>query len=312
MSRLRSVSRRRWLVLLAVGVLCLYGFSVAWRMNTTRPAPPSLNGFGVAQGPGAGDEDKLATLGVTWYTDFAFTGESIPGVTRLYMVFPSFNQKVLHDAAETARGQWWAIGNEPNDEVQDNLTPAAYARFFRDAQSVIRQGDKGAYIMPAGIANADWQYADRFREEYRTLTGHYPQVNAWNLHNYLLDEDGDPYDVGEFKRRIVAFRQWMNRVGEGAKPLYLTEFGVLYGAGCCDQPIDPPQKVVDFMVETVPWLARGDLVQGWAWFTIISGEYMFNGDLYDESGKLTLFGIAYRDLIHSERGSSARRANAIP
>ena len=82
----------------------------------------------------------------------------------------------------------------------------------------------------------------------------------------------------------------MSQIGDGARPLILSEYGVLYGAGCCDYPLEPPARGVQFMIDTTTWLARGDLVQAWAWFMTNSGEQHFNGDLFDAAGKLTPFG----------------------
>ncbi len=289
-----TAQRRRWVIVGACLVLLV--LLAAWRRSGTEPPATMLSGPAISLSYGARTQQELAEMGVAWYTDFGFASPSVAGYERAYLVRPGVNRASLSRVAASHRGGWWSVGNEPNDLFQDNQTPAEYAVFFRDTARALRQADATAHIMCAGIADADWRWADAFRTEYRKLTGRFPQVDAWNIHNYILGDDQDPYDVGIFKQRIAAFRAWMNAIGEGDKPLILSEFGVLYGAGCCERPVDPPERGVAFMVETVTWLARGDLVQGWAWFMTKSGEMMFNGDLYDAEGQPTLFGQAYREL----------------
>lgn len=291
---------RRLLVLAVVACgLVLVGMAIAaWQGETARgERRGALSGHGVCIGYGPRAGDELAELGVAWYTDWTFASPDVPGYRRLYVVSPRSSLVKLAQAARERRGAWWAIGNEPNDRHQDNQTPAEYVAFFERAAEVIRQADPSARILSAGIANADWAWAQAFRDEHNRLTGRYPDLDGWNIHNYLLEDDQDPYDIGEFKRRIAAFRVWMDQIGDGDKPLILSEFGVLYGAGCCERPIDPPERGVAFMVETVTWLARGNLVQAWAWFMTNSGKMQFNGDLFDASGALTSFGMTYRDLV---------------
>lgn len=253
--------------------------------------------FGVCIGWGLGTKEQLDILGDVWYIDYGYRGEELRGHPRLYMVRARVPlDRGFEKVMRANPGSWWILGNEPNDPNQDNISPAEYAKLYHDFYHLAKRTDAFCRILPAGIADADWRWAEAFREKYREAYGCYPPVDGWNIHNYLLDPDLDPYDVKEFKRRIVAFGDWMGRIGERDKPLFLTEFGVLYGAGCCGRPIDPPGKVVSFMRETVSWLEGTDYVQYWAWFAINSGG-RFNGDLFDAEGKLTLFGAAYRDLM---------------
>ena len=94
--------------------------------------------------------------------------------------------------------------------------------------------------------------------------------------------------------RILAFRHWMEKIGDGHKPLFLTEFGVLYGNGCCDRPVDPQDKLVAFMRESIAWLEQPRAVDAWAWFATYSELY--NGSLMSPQGELNGAGRAYREL----------------
>ena len=293
----REVWRYRLLIALCV-LIAGVGALIGWQMVEARsPAAADLRGFGVGLNYRPESQQQLAELGTSWYLDWTFSDPDVPGYRRLYVVRPWADRALLASVAVTRRGVWWSIGNEPNDKNQDNQTPAQYALFFHDAVQIIRQADPSARILSAGIADADWQWAEQFRQEYRKLTGDFPFLDGWNIHNYILGDGQDQYDVGEFKRRITAFRNWMSQIGDGGKPLILSEFGVLYGAGCCQHPPESPERGVAYMVETVTWLARADLVQAWAWFMVNSGEQHFNGDLFDAGGHLTAFGQAYRRLV---------------
>ena len=282
--RLKSLLRT-WFVVTALAVLC------ACRAAES----PSLGRVGVCAEWTPDLQAQLDNLGDIWYYDYRYETPTVAGHLRLYMVKYVLFDAELAAAIRSHPGSWWAVGNEPNDPHQDYRTPAEYARFFYSFTQFAKKSDAKCKIIPGGVANADWRWANAFREEYRRLYNRYPAVDGWNIHNYLLDTTLDPYDVSEFKRRILAFRHWMMEIGEANKPLFLTEFGVLYGVGCCERPLDPPEKTIRFMRETVSWLAETDYVQHWAWF-IVNNAREFNGGLYDAAGELSSYGETYREL----------------
>ena len=188
------------------------------------------------------------------------------------------------------------VGNEPNDPHQDHLSPGAYAAFYHRVERAIRHRAPMAGVVPAGISNADWRWAEAFRASYQAQYGRYPRVDAWNIHVYVLEPDSDQLDVGEFKRRIISFREWMDAIGEGHKPLLLTEFGALFGTGLAGRPAEDPDQLVGYVEETVAWLQATEHVQAWSWFADYT-RGQFNGDLYDASRELTSVGEAYRRVI---------------
>ena len=237
----------------------------------------------------------LDLFGPAWYYQYRFDGPDIPGHQRVYLIPPCFDDTALIRAMHDHLGAWWLVGNEPNDPAQDNLSPGAYAGFYHRALMAARRADWSAHIVPAGIANADHTWAAAFREAYRAQYGHYPPVAAWNIHNYILEPEFSQYDLAEFQRRVIAFRAWMDAIGEGGKPLLLTEYGALYGSGCCGRPIEVPDDAVAFMRAATQWLQATQYVQAWAWFSLDSSG-QFNGDLLDPSGALTPFGQTYAEL----------------
>jgi hypothetical protein len=160
----------------------------------------------------------------------------------------------------------------------------------------IKRADPQARIIPAGVANADWKWLSEWREEYRKAYGRYPPVDGWNIHNYILDSCGVALNATEFKRRIIAFREWMKQIGDGAGPLFLTEYGVLYGNGCCGCPPIPTGDVVAYMQSTTRWLELTHAATAWAWFAVDTSN-RFNGDLFAE-GQILPTGLAYQQLVN--------------
>lgn len=255
--------------------------------------------FGVGIGDAPLSADQLSQLGPVWYMDWSWSKPAVPGHQRLYVINcdeVDRQGRQIAAAMKASGASWWALGNEPNDPNQDNRTPEEYARLyltFEDwAEAAPRCG-----ILPAGIANADWQWAEQFRQSFFKQFGRYPRVDGWNIHNYILETGLDPYDSAEFARRIEAFRRWMTSIGDKDKPLFLTEFGVLYGNGCCGRPIDPPEKLQQFMLSTVEWLEHSGQVQAWAWFATYTRSY--NGSLMSAEGELNDLGRLYRQLVRS-------------
>jgi hypothetical protein len=241
--------------------------------------------------------------------DWHWETPTIEGHDRLYVircweVRP--NRKDIPAAMRASAPAWWSLGNEPNDPYQDNVSAEEYAELYRTFEGWAAPS-RGVQLVSAGIANADWEWAEAFREAYRARYGRYPRIDSWNIHDYILEPEFDPYDVAEFQRRILDFRRWMESIGDGDKPLFLTEFGVLYGDGCCGRPVDPSEKIHTFMKRTVRWLIESQAVDYWAWYSIRSE--LFNGDLMDAQGNLTELGLTYRELVQDwlqQRSSTTR------
>ncbi len=286
---------------LASVLLLVGGFPGVACSDAGHGGQPFATPFGVGVAPeyAPGLEAPLDTIGPVWYLDWKWDTPSIDGHQRLYVIRcweAEVNRDAYQEALRASGDAWWSLGNEPNDAHQDNVSPDDYAQLYRLLE-VSQQPAPRVHLVPAGIANADWQWAEAFREAFWARYGRYPRVDAWNIHNYILKADQDPYDVAEFKRRIEDFRAWMSRIGDGAKPLLLTEFGVLYGDGCCGRPVDPPEKIQAFMRETVAWLVESEQVSAWAWFSTRCEPY--NGDLMTAEGALTDLGLVYRDLVRA-------------
>jgi hypothetical protein len=252
-------------------------------------------GAGAVLGYHLGRGDELDALGAVWYHDYQFATANWSGHPRLYFAQVSDDLQRVARVARQSRGQWWTLGNEPNDPNQDNLTPDAYARVYHDFYFALKLADPQARVVPAGVANADWHWLDAWREKYREAYGRYPLLDAWNFHNYILDSCAAARNVAEFERRVLEFRAWMKRIGDEALPLIITEYGVLYGNGCCNCPTVPVGATIDYMRTTTRWLTESRAVDAWAWFAVDTGN-RYEGDLF-WNGKISPYGEAYRELV---------------
>ena len=269
-----------------------------------RDRPPFSTPFGVDVGDVPVTAEQLDAIGPVWYLDYRWDTPTLEGHERLYVVRcweVREDQGAIPAVMRARRGRtrdaptWWALGNEPNDPHQDNVSAEEYAELYHIFEGWAG-GARQCRILPAGIANADWNWAESFRQAYRQKYGHYPRVDGWNIHNYILQPGLDPYDLGEFQRRTLAFRRWMEAIGDGHKPLFLTEFGVLYGSGCCGRPVDPPERIQSFMRDAVRWLLDSDIVTCWAWFAVHAEPY--NGSLLTKEGNCSELGVTYQELVH--------------
>lgn len=262
------------------------------RANNPPSAHPPV-GMGIVA-LGSASDDSIMQTNTSWYYRYGFTGSASVRAQRVYLVPLDYDERALARTLTDHPGSWWMVGNEPNDPHQDNLSPGAYAAFYHRFSKLAQRVDPTCRIMPAGIANADWGWAHDFRESYRHQYGYYPRVDAWNVHNYILEPEHDPWELGEFQRRLLVFRDWMERVGEGAKPLVLSEFGVLFHSLPGGMAVTS-EHIISFMQDSVRWMAANGVVNGWAWFATYGGG-QFNGELTDAQGTLTPYGRAYRDL----------------
>ncbi len=286
---------KRALGLARILVLLFLVFSIVSLPRQEALSKPLPRGFGAAIGFGLGGANELDQLGDVWYIDYGYRGAGLGRHQRLLLVEARGDLNSAIVAAREHRGEWWQFGNEPNDPNQDNLSPAEFARRYREFHLALARADPSARVLTGGVADADWKWMDAFRESYRAAFGNYPHVDGWSIHNYMLDHCEDATNVEQFKFRIIAFREWLTRIGASEQPLLLTEYGVLSGNGCCNCPPIPPDQVISFMQATTRWLAQSRLVQGWVWFSVRSGG-RFNGDLFSDRADLTPLGKAYREL----------------
>jgi hypothetical protein len=300
----------------------------------TNQSPLCRLGINSAFGPGSAiNAVDLKPLRLGWYIDYHTTvtptqpnGIHYMQVIRLrqtgtdsYIAVPSGD--VLTQTVAANPGAEWIIGNEPDRiDYQDDIEPPVYAKAYHELYEQIKAIDPAAQILAGAIVQPTplrLQYLDLVLQHYRTRYGRAMPVDAWSIHNFILNEAscahyGDPFicwgaDIPPgvnatdglriepsdndrrdlFIAQIIRFRQWMASRGYADKPVYLTEYGIL-------MPADlgfPQSRVNAFMDDTFDYLFNatdptvgdpsdgGRLVQKFAWYS--TNDTVYNGYLYE-------------------------------
>lgn len=328
-----SVPTWRWRLLLLTGLpllLLLFLSNRAYAQSCTLyPSPQTRFGFNVARDGGRHIDDYTVTpLKAHWYLDYftQATPSQPAGMVYAQMIRPplwkqaSFTTTVESVLANNP-GALWLIGNEPDRDKQDGLTPAAYAAFYHDVYTFLKTRDANARVAIAGVVQSTpirRRYLDMVLTEYQNRYGTAMPIDVWNMHAFILREDeqwgawvppgleaykdeGMKYEVDDhdsleiFKANIIAFRQWMAARGYRDTPLLVTEYGILLST----YHGFPYEKVRTFMLGTFDFFlsatdaatgypADGNrLVQAWSWFSLnyppydLETEFGHNGNLLE-------------------------------
>ena len=327
--------RRRTLRQLGVLILTLFSLlSEAPRSVQAQSCVPYPNdrarfGINVARdGNKRIDNYNVAPLNAGWYLDY--TMASFPsqpdGMAFAQMIRPALWQSssftsTVEQVLNHNLGTLWILGNEPDRDKQDGLTPAAYARFYHTVYHFLKARDTTARIAIAGVVESTplrRRYLDMVLSAYSTTYGTALPVDVWTVHGFILPEnyiwgaaippgleefaaEGMQYTVSDhdsvtiFQENLIAFRQWMADRGYRDRPLILTEYGILLS------PLHgfPYSRVSAFMLDSFDFLrtatsnttgypADGNrLVQSWSWFSLNYPPYDEttnegqNGNLYE-------------------------------
>jgi hypothetical protein len=231
------------------------------------------------------------------------------------------NGSALSELVERNPGSLWLIGNEPDNPWQDPTQPANYARAYHDVYQFIKAQDPSAQIAIGGMTQATplrLQWLDRVLQEYLTRYGEMIPVDVWNVHAFVLREVRDGHgsecappgatDIGSWgalippgltancgrwieiwehdrldlmQGDIVRFRTWMRDHAQQDKPLFISEYAILFP----EELGYSYSRVRDFMLGTFDYfLSARDpqlgypaddyrLVQRWAWYSL--DDYSF-------------------------------------
>ena len=170
----------------------------------------------------------LARTGARSYLDYTTSlDDSPPGTEKMAVVRPSNEPSAAELQAIAAQhpGAAWAIGNEPNTGLQDNLSPRAYAAFFDRVVTAIREGDPSARIVAPNTLNFDFrcrgcagddligrEWIDGFRAAYRELRGGEPPIDIWGIHAYEIDWIDPPMtDASVMQAQLAGLRAYLDR-----------------------------------------------------------------------------------------------------
>ena len=194
-----------------------------------------------------GVRNVLARTGARSYLDYSSSLDDAPsGSEKIAVVRPANEPSGAELRAQAARhpGAAWAIGNEPNTGLQDNLSPRTYAAFFDRVVSAIRAGDPSARIVAPNTLNFDFrcrgcagddptgrEWIDGFRAAYRELRGTEPPIDIWGIHAYDIDWIDPPMtDVAVLQAQLEGLRAYLDAIPEHrGRPIWLTEFAIIWG-----------------------------------------------------------------------------------
>ena len=212
-------------------------------------------------------------------------------------------------AADHFRGRVaaWQIWNEPNIEIYwAGRDPARYAQLVRAAYPAIKAADPGALVVAGGVS----QNSDEWLEEaYKNSIGGSFDVLA--THPYPGPSDAPPElpDDGNYwtMDHVRAVRNLMVRWGDGAKPIWFTEFG---WSSHQNQPGTPgwrrgvsEQTQGEYLRRTISWAtSQHPYVTNMFWY---NERNRVTGDIREDN-----FGLLRRDLSEKPAYWALKRALA--
>jgi hypothetical protein len=221
--------------------------------------------------------EPLSRLRPGWYLDWT-TSESpaYAGGAEYAQTLRVPRGKIVPDLATISQiaqenpGALWLIGNEMDVIWQDNATPEQYVAAYHDAYATLKQADPTSRVAIGGVSEPSplrLQYLDRVLQGYRQRYGQDMPIDVWNVHNFILPEQGGSWGVDippgiaassgwnyqiddhdnltYFKQQLVDFRRWMAQRGYRDKELIVSEYGILMYA---DYGFDY-QRVRNFMLD---------------------------------------------------------------
>ncbi len=223
-------------------------FRPANDVTARRSAGDARYGVIVLQRDAAGSvRNALVRTGARSYLDYhADLDGAPPGIEKVAVVRPGNEPSPSELRAQAARhpGAAWAIGNEPNTGLQDNLSPQAYATFFDRVVGAIRAGDPSARIVAPNTLNFDFrcrgcagndltgrEWIDAFRAAYRELRGTEPPIDIWGIHAYEIDWIDPPMtDASVMQMQLEGLRAYLDAIpAHRGRPIWLTEFAIIWG-----------------------------------------------------------------------------------
>jgi hypothetical protein len=244
-------------------------------------------------------DDILRMLGLrSWYSFSPGTTASVPGAQQIELARPPVDPDSLAERAQAHPGASWILGNEPNVPAQDDMAPSVFAAWYHDATFAIRGADPTARLVGPNGLNWDFtctacagytsthEWSDAFLDAYTAAYGEAPLVDVWGMHVYDVDWTSPPLVNSAIgAEQIENARGWLDsHPSLQGKPIWVTEFGVIFGFDSYrvgqvnGQTVVVPtgtrdQAAMDgYVREMVGWLtSRGtDLgVQKWFFFSAL-------------------------------------------
>lgn len=223
------------------------------------------------------------------------------------------NWEQLDEAIKANPGSRWLVGNEPDVNWQDNVTPERYAELYHEVYAFIKERDPSAQLVIGGVSQPTplrRAYLDIVLDTYQANYGESMPIDIWNVHAFTLREEAESWGVGIppgmegqtgilyeiedhndieiLRQNLIDFRLWMSERGYGDKPLVISEYGILmpedYGFTTEVLGTFLTDSFDLFLTEAneTGYAPDGNrLVQWWFWYIVYESEYYPTGSLYD-------------------------------
>jgi hypothetical protein len=300
---------------------------------------PVSSRFGVGVAISSIEEFDVGQLHAGWYLDWSSSPDPThpDGMEYVQMVNVSGGNILpgIGDLERTARlnpGSLWLVGNEPDVLWQDGIAPREYARVYHDVYQALKGVDPTCQVAIGGVSQPTplrLEYLDMILDAYEELYGGMIPVDVWNTHAFILREERDSWGVDippgvsvdegrlfeiedhdslqVLGQQIVDFRRWMKDKGERAKPLIVSEYGIVMPAELGFSH----ERVEDFMYASFDFFLTAKdpdlgypnddnrLVQRWLWYSLSDTVYP-TGNLFDpDTRQITPLGLAYGSYVVS-------------
>lgn len=262
-----------FVVLLILTIILLTQFKDKVSATSIEPSQEQILRFGITLPDLTGDYVDLvnqinAKAVLDWRTDDnnEWNEDNIDYLHVIRVSDAAYNDGTILDSLaeliQSNLGEVWIIGNEPDRDIQDGVTPEVYAQRYYEIAIRIRHLDPtakigfGSVVQPTPIRI---RYLERALNHLTYLSCGNRQaaldlIDIWSIHAFILNEVGswgasipvglkcpeecidavfiedysDTYSIEIFSERILDFRNWMASIGEREKPLWITEYGSLF------------------------------------------------------------------------------------
>ena len=195
----------------------------------------------------------------------------------------------------------WEIWNEPNITPFWSPRPDAelYAELLKVAYREAKKADPACEVVGICAAGPDYDFIEKVYQQ-----GSSKFMDAVSFHHY-----DDKMDEAVLENEILKIRRIMQRWGDGAKPLYITELGLLTGP-------DPIGMKPYLQEEQASWIVKKYMVSADSgaqrvyyfcmndWKPGKKADGQWGLYLFDKSPKRS--GVAYKAM--TQRLADARRA----
>lgn len=242
------------------------------------------------------------TWAYTWHHCNEWPMPSIEYVPMVRSIHNGFNaEDVLDIILWHGAGGYWLVGNEPNNQWQDNLTPMEAAIAYGEIINIILSTDPTARVILGNFSNPSLYFRDTWFAQFKSawITKWNEDVTTkivgWGVHAYVRPYATESYQnaIDRVQRQILA---WKDMAPDCQ--LWVTEFGNI---DRIDEETEFGTEVetnIEIMTQMTTWLEANVDRYAYFYFGEEAGDWAFTS-LYTEPWPLpmlTLLGEAYINL----------------